>query len=1523
MNNIDWENIRPIRGSQQTGFEELCAQLARAGSPEGATFIRKGSPDAGVECFCVFPDESEWGWQAKYFTTRLTPSQWQQLDDSVKAALDHHPNLTSYFICIPHDRADARTPGTITELDRWHGHVKKWEEWAVDKHMNVEFVWWGASELIDKLSLSEHVGRRYFWFGHPEFDQVWFEARLNEAVKAAGPRYTPEIHVDLPIAQDLERFGRSDLLIDEVKSLAVGIRRTSNRLRAALQATAQTVQVDGTDNLFVATDAVLAALATLNRSPVGILPFLEIASMANEAHIASSLILDQLWAHERERRQAGRGNIVAQNHDFASPLDLLSHVQSLLSRFQGLVDTCNQAHSLANGQLLLLKGDGSTGKTHLLCDAATRRIDAHLPTVLLMGQRFLGDEDPWTQLLQQLDLTGCSAEEFVGALEAASQAADSRALVFVDALNEGNGRTLWPTHLSAFLTRLERSPWIRTVLAIRSSYEVELVPQEVRERAIALVHHGFSDHEYDATRAYFDHFGLEFPSTPILHPEFRNPLLLKTVCSGLHDSGERRMPKGFKGITGVFDLYFRGINIRLAQQTALDYDPMKNLVRLALERIAEHLAEGETRWLVREEAQSVVNALLPERGFSKSLYSALVTEGILTEDLHRTGLGPSEDIVFISYDRLADHLVADHLLRSLLDINHPEAAFSTGGGLVFICEKERFVPPGLIEALCIQMPEWTGQELPRLAPSVVNRPTFAYAYFQSIVWRKPDAFFEDTRVVLNKLVLSEGLWEDALDALLSLSTVPEHPWNADFLDQRLRKDPMPVRDSWWSVYLHRTRGLRGPVDRLVDWASAIAEESDLDDDVVDLAATALAWMFTTPNRVLRDKATKALVQLLSGRLEATRRLVDRFADVDDWYVTERVYAAAYGVAMRSQDAEAVGALAHVVFERVFASGSPPPHVLLRDYARGVIERALHLSPDLAIESTLIRPPYESIWPSIPSEDEVEDLTPNWGNGAWDDGDLEWSRNRIRHSVLDEIGLGDFARYVIGSTSESQWLALDLNEAPWQSTGDRTNVLHNQLSVSERLAYDECKRAEGEPSPLLGQIRRPDSNDADNLSIEIQQHQERVDAAREQLLLQLEPDHRIELESIWLAESDGPPRFDVGAIQRYVLWRVFDLGWTIERFGEFDRFSIGDHGRSANKPERFGKKYQWIAYHEILALIADHYQFREWSFNDAGERMYEGPWQLHVRDIDPSCTLACAAGGTSWGPHTHSWWGAERYEAWGEGRSHQSWLADCNELPVIERLLELEHPRNGTRWLNVDGAYAWQQPYSPDQEPYEQARRELRIEQTAYFVRDEEAESFVSWAKNKRLRWHSMPMTEGASEMYLGEYGWSAAFRRSLPNLPAEDWGKPESTEGIQCPVAIRPISFEYLSEAGGFDCSVEGHISLNLPHHEFMHQLGLTWSHSDVGFLDASGDLAAFDPTGQESGPSALLLNKRHLDKYLKETGLTLCWVVIGEKLVVGGNAGSSYLGRLIISGAYRLSDQGLVGGLNCSLEIPEGNPKG
>ena len=1403
-------------------------------------------------------------------------------------------------------------------MDRWDDHLCKWERQAKERDIEVEYVRWGSSELLDRLSREEHSGRRFFWFGQHEFSQDWFSRHLNESLSAVGPRYTPEVHVDLPIAQDLKRFSRSSSSFEEVKSLSLGIRRAHDSLVFVQRSADQQAQDLELDCLASATSKVLEALAQLEACPAGHMRLPEIVNAADKACNEGTQVLEKI-SQLRTYKSARPEDIPDTSGYFVEPLkNMLAYVQQLQIALGRVIDVCTHVDSLANNQLLLLKGDGGTGKTHLICDFAKRRVEDQLPTLVLVGKRFLSADDPWVQLLQQLDLSHSSAEEFVGALESAAQASACRAMVMIDALNEGNGRRIWPAHLPSFLARIQESPWIGVVLSVRSSYEETIIPKNVRDRATVVTHQGFAGLEFDATRIFFAHYGLQAPSTPILQPEFSNPLFLKAICEGLQGKGERQLPRGFHGVSAVFDLYLNAIHERLRKPEYLNYDPKNNLVRQSLERLAERFAECGTPHLRRSEAQAAVDNLLPGRNYDESLYAALVAEGILAEDIDPSSGVLTDEVVTIVYDRFADHIISDHLLNTHLDRDDPSIAFSENGGMALLSQEERYIRYGIIEALCIQVPERIGQELVSVAPSVRKRPMFTYAFLQSIIWRKHDAFSKDFDVILDDLLGDDDLLEDFLDTMVSLSTISGHPFNAETLDRRLREDAMPDRDSWWSTYLHRAWQNQSPVDRLIDWALSSAGDEDIEDEVVDLAATTLSWMLTTPNRFLRDRATKALVVLLTGRFESAGRLVNRFADVDDPYVSERVHAVAYGVAMRSHDADAVGKLALLVYDRVFASGDCPPHILLRDYARGVVERAIYLGAEIPVNDSLIRPPYRSIWPDIPGEEIIEQLTPHWNQGAWVDGDLEWSRNRIRHSVLGDL-LSDFSRYVIGSESNSCWLSLRLDEAQWVSPEERIEDLLDKLGDAERAAYASLRSIENEPSPIfamMGDTQSDGDAEQQELSRDMDRHEERIEASRQELMSMLTDDQRSEMEAIDHARSSGPPRFDVRAIQRYVFWRVFDLGWTIDRFGEFDRFFIGDPGRSANKPERMGKKYQWIAYHEILAHLSDHYQYQQSFFGDEGGK-YEGPWQLHVRDIDPSSTLSSTPGGTSWGPHKAAWWGDAEYAAWRDEVSHQEWLALETDIPRVEDLLQVVRPNDGSQWVNLCGNAVWRQPHPVDVDPFKIERRELMLRWEAYFVHSSDVDSFVSWAKRNENQLDALPEspTVYLYYMFFGEYGWSPAFRRQFPNHNStEGWAK---SEGERRPVDVRTSTVSYSAESGVFDCSVDEHYTLLLPHHVLLDDLDLNWSGRASDFVDKSGRLAIYDPTAHDDGPTTLLMDRELLERYLRQNGLVLCWVVFGEKWIVGG-ARSEFQGHLKISGAFRHAGQAPEGNLSFSLVLPD-----
>ena len=153
---------------------------------------------------------------------------------------------------------------------------------------------------------------------------------------------------------------------------------------------------------------------------------------------------------------------------------------------------------------------------------------------------------------------------------------------------------------------------------------------------------------------------------------------------------------------------------------------------------------------------------------------------------------------------------------------------------MFMCHMESW---RLCSCRCRNAPD---KELVRIAPCLMeSRLNVASEFLSSIVWRSIDAFSEDTLIVLDELRKQEFAFidqDEIVDAMLTLSTVPKHRFNANWLDNRLRGDSMPKRDALWSTYLHHAwERDGGPVHRLVDWASSIFPSSTIDREVVDLS----------------------------------------------------------------------------------------------------------------------------------------------------------------------------------------------------------------------------------------------------------------------------------------------------------------------------------------------------------------------------------------------------------------------------------------------------------------------------------------------------------------------------------------------------------------------------------------------------------------------------------------------------------------------------------------------------------------
>jgi hypothetical protein len=841
----EWDTLRTWENSKNLAFEELCCQLAHYDKPaNGVEFIRKGGGgDAGVECYWKLNDGSEYAWQAKYF---LSSSQvdWTQLDDSVKAAIEKHPKLVRYTVCLPIDRSNARVAGQKSMLDHWVVHVEKWSNWSQAKNMTVAFEYWGKHELFGLLFQEPNRGRYYFWFNEELFTDQWFSARVGSSVAdaTASRRYVPELNINLPIAKYFEALGRTQKFYAEIYSLHKNLRKRIADFTFFLPSSLPEVSeiLHPVNELCTQLLDALDSIDTASQETIAFDRWnqlcLQLIGAIQQASDAIKLLIQDL-------KQKSENND-RQDRVMFLPYDLYQ-LSNCVRELQELADS--RLARVANTPALLIVGEGGIGKTHLFCSVAEQRMLHNLPTLLLLGEKFQNGE-PLAQLVKLVG-DDRNTDEFLGALNTAAEVRNTKCLILIDGLNEADDISIWHKFLGGMLHTLVRYPRISIAISVRSPYESFIIPDSLIEsnKLIRQEHIGFVGLEDQAVRKYFEFFGIDYPNTPPLAPEFRNPLFLQILCRGLENEGLQRVPVGLHGITKIFEFYLKSVDKKLASK--LNYNPNLQLVKKAVDELISVMANSGIIYIPEAQAQTIVDQILPNRAYTESLYYHMIAEGILTRTMPDRN---KEEVIRFLYDRFTDHLIVNYLLETHLDATNLQASFAEGTYLaqIFTGDSPFAYRYGFITALATQIPENVSKELPTLAPYLDNDRIFD-AVLSSIVWRNWTSLEIPKELLdyINKFVVTDRYHHDKFwETVISLAANPDNPFNADFLHRNLITKELAQRDAIWSVFLHehfdQSDESPSSINRLINWAWSEQHGKTLTVDVVRLAGKGIAWMLT-------------------------------------------------------------------------------------------------------------------------------------------------------------------------------------------------------------------------------------------------------------------------------------------------------------------------------------------------------------------------------------------------------------------------------------------------------------------------------------------------------------------------------------------------------------------------------------------------------------------------------------------------------------------------------------------------------
>lgn len=928
MEDIDFNKIRPVNGSLGEGFEEFVCQLARKEPIPGVKrFVRNGKPDGGLECYCMLDDGSIIGWQAKFFCKAFDASQYQQIDRSVKTAIESYPKLSRYIIAVPVDPPNAHVSGQVSMMERVEDYIGKWHK----AYSNVAFEFWWASNLIERLQNPYNFGLFRFWFGKNVFSDDYLSLFNKKSILDLGKRYTPKLNIDVSTAQYFSFLSRDKCFQTFLNA------QLENVDNACTQISRHNICDTATDKI----ESIKGVIKSFkDRDILGIdtLPVNQL--LASMDSLAKAI--DEIYISQDSFAQS-------KGVDGKNSRELLKLAGQIRDVYYELND---DKIRLANDPILLLEGDAGVGKSHLLADVVKSRENERLDSLLFLGQKFTTNEQPDDQMKRQLDFNG-TFEELLATLEAKAMLSGHRLIVFIDAINEGNGLNIWPNSIRSFIEDFRCHPWLGLVLSIRSSYVPAIIPQEElgRDICVRALHNGFGSNTYKAVRLYFREYNILYPSVPLLNPEFRNPLFLRLFCEGLQKNGYQKIPDGIRGISSVIKMFFVGVEKSI--KSHVKCSPSITFVENATNRYIKYLVEKRCHQLPLNDAVTLLSDICPRTFSEGELVDLLISDGVFSKDVCYSE-GGTEECIYLTYERFENILQAEYIIDDV------KGDTKELGSYIFQT-LETGHAYGMLEALAILLPERLGMELYEILPSEYQDESIAYAVLYSLVWRDAKTINSKLKDYFKQFYEDNEFMYQFVLTLIEIGFISENYFNANYLHKCLSSMKLADRDAVWIPVLYQIyRDQDNILDEIINWVLVESNKIDINDEYVILCSTLLAWLLASSNRKLRDTATKALIQLLNKRMHLLIPLLEKFRAIDDPYILERLYCVTYGTSIRSTSKAVLKEVSQYVYSSIFdTEGEIYPHVLLRDYARGIIEYTISIGIDLNFDLSRIRPPYNS------------------------------------------------------------------------------------------------------------------------------------------------------------------------------------------------------------------------------------------------------------------------------------------------------------------------------------------------------------------------------------------------------------------------------------------------------------------------------------------------------------------------------------------------------------------------------------
>ncbi|ORU01402.1 hypothetical protein D081_0221 [Anaerovibrio sp. JC8] len=1331
---LTWTHFDDINPDKRIAFENLCRSLFCRKYADKYEVVHSNPNHPGVE---VSPVHSQDGiemisFQAKYFDGNI---EYDQIKSSMKTAIEYYGGI----------------------LDKIYLYCNKDVNTTTKSYIDIEKMLTNAGiDLVPITGQSILDGALEFpsilacYFGLDKLDKSWFELNLKLSLDNLGGRYNGRFNIDTDAKRKMALFlhnaeGISLLnrkkadVVEELKDIRWrcdgNYKRIINNLIFAIE-NLEDVQIDSVSD---------------------VLKWKELVEKASKEELIR--LTESIPVIE--------GAIDKENHGSEQYYKLSSelYVVNFILRCVERLAITQSEKSLLCCQALFVTGEMGTGKSQLLATSAKNELSEGRNALLMLGQTFTSNEPVEMQMMNgllQID-TNESFDALLGAMDEIAYESNERAFIFIDAINESRDKDIWVDGLNRLITIMGQYDNLRLVVSLRSGFEQVLysdkVQNELKAGKIASIkHEGLMDDSPKPIFEFLSKYGV--PASPefYLQREMCNPLFITWFCQTY--AGEEH------GLISLISTVLDQADKEASKATGHE-EPY----RLLKDLLFEYIDISEKDYVTKRRLLGMETWQLYGVADKVAYINASERAGVLISYI-RNG----EEYYYIGYNLLEDYIRAsrivekydsienlkDYCLKELFKIDSNGNVTDYGNESIFAMVCSLYAIKNNEECIDIIDAIKVGWERKRIID----------AYFKTFTWRNPQYSLMQIVELMNKYKIARSvLWSIFIECATKENSI----LNADGLFQLLDRYSLSKRDYLWTIAINDLT----EDDRIISLAYYLESGNELrglSDTSVKYLLSLFTWMLSSSNRVLRDRISKAMIEVLKGRFSLCSVVLEKFKNVNDPYIIQRLYGIIFGAVMKRSQTQIreFESLARLVYSEVFDKEKVYPDILLRDYARLIIERFIYENPDREgfFEKEKIMPPYSSC--PIPQADVVD-----YDEGKYhESGMLKLLYSMKFNMDVKGAGMyGDFGRYVFQS------------------------ALHDFIGVDMKNVYYYA------------------------------------------------------LEYI-----------------------IKEIGYSNQLFGKYDTDRVYIDRHQLKKVERIGKKYEWIAMYNILARLSDYFKVRGENWNDEIGKDYSGPWNLYVRDFDPTLNTKIKHDRSMFPVFEEAVLNEVRFiDSDSSDEEINAWVRGDDEIyqHFPDRFIRID--RDGVEWISIYLYQERKKEFPGVEDSFlslPRGEQHIWAISAMHIADDSQNVSIELLQTSGYLRKHSgINPTRDSYTLFSREYAWSPGY---ISEFLEDDF---DECEVKAIPATINTIWGEQ------YDASQDETTSYYIPTGDIISALGLYQKSVDGAFF-YNDQLAAFDTRIIGDKHGELLIRKDLLELFIAKRGVSVFWDVVGEKQFFLGRDG-------------------------------------